>query len=111
MNCVYEVMASFLEELRCENTRKKYVIAAKDIEDAAIELRKIQRKMNNYLKKLSDKDRVFLETYFDALEHDYFKEEQRAYYQGMMDAVQMLGGLGLIKTGKNAKKLIAKVKK
>jgi len=79
--------------------------------DAGKELKKWQRKMNSYLDKLSDKDRAFLGNYLEVLEHDYFKEEQRAYYQGMMDAVQMLGGLGLIKTGKNAKKIIAKIQK
>ncbi|MCD8155708.1 MAG: hypothetical protein LUF78_13685 [Clostridiales bacterium] len=111
MNIVYETMANFLEELRCENTKKKYVIAAEDIKDAGKELKKWQRKMICYMDKLSGKDRAFLENYLEVLEHDYFKEEQRAYYQGMMDAVQILGGLGLIKTGKNAKKLIAKIQK
>ncbi|MCD8104814.1 MAG: hypothetical protein LUF35_07420 [Lachnospiraceae bacterium] len=111
MNYVYDAMANFLEELRCENSAKKYVIATKDIEEASNKLKKYQRKMDTYLEKLSDKDRIFLEKYFNVLEHDYFKEEQRAYYQGMMDAVQMLGGLGLIRTGKNAKGIISKIKK
>lgn len=45
----------------------------------------------------------------NVLNHAHFKEEQRAYYQGMMDAVQLLGGLNLLKTGNNMEKLIEKL--
>ena len=33
----------------------------------------------------------------DAVDHAHYKEEQRAYYQGFVDSVQVLDGLGIIK--------------
>ena len=51
-----------------------------------------------------------MEEYIEVLEQAHFKEEQRAYYQGIMDGVELLGGLGLIKKGSNMKKLVEKLK-
>ena len=62
------------------------------------------------LEKMPVADKTFLEEYLEVLEHAHFKEEQRSYYQGMVDGAQMLGGLGLIKKGKNIKKLVEKLK-
>lgn len=62
------------------------------------------------MEKLPDTEKIFLKEYFDVLDQAHFKEEQRAYYQGIMDGVQLLGGLGLIKKGGNMKKLIEKLK-
>ena len=47
--------------------------------------------------------------YIEALEHCHFKEEQRSYYQGIMDGVQWLGELGLIKKGNSLKNVIDKL--
>lgn len=45
-----------------------------------------------------------------AVEHVHFKEEQRAYYQGIMDGVLLLSSLGLVPKGKNVDELIKKLK-
>lgn len=44
-----------------------------------------------------------------AVEHVHFKEEQRAYYQGIMDGVLLLSSLGLVPKGKNVDELIKKI--
>ena len=53
-------------------------------------------------------DREFLEDYMDAVDHAHYKEEQRAYYQGLVDSIQVLDGLGIIKKRMRIKELLKK---
>lgn len=106
MNDFYEAVANMLEELRCDTMERGYVIAPEDLKEAETELKRMRKKQERYFEKLSDSDKAFWEEYLDVLEHTHFKEEQRSYYQGIMDGIQMLGGLGLIKNNGNVKKLI-----
>lgn len=106
MNDFYEAVANLLEELRCDTMERGYVIAPGDVKEAETEMKLMRKKQERYFEKLSDSDKAFWEEYLDVLEHTHFKEEQRSYYQGIMDGIQMLGGLGLIKNNGNAKKLI-----
>lgn len=109
MSDFYEIISNFLEELRCDSAEREYVIAPKDVEKAERELAKKNKEYTEYLKELPHSQQAFLEEYMNVLNHAHFKEEQRAYYQGMMDAVQLLGGLNLLKTGNNMEKLIEKL--
>ena len=51
-------------------------------------------------------DREFLEDYMDAVDHAHYNEEHRAYYQGFVDSVQVLDGLGIIKKRMRIKELL-----
>ena len=71
--------------------------------------------MNEVFETLSDvfeelrsesEDREFLEDYMDAVDHAHYKEEQRAYYQGFVDSIQILDGLGIIKKRMRIKELL-----
>lgn len=44
-----------------------------------------------------------------AVDHAYYKAEQRAYYQGIVDAIQILEGLGMIPRTAKVKKLLEKI--
>lgn len=110
MNGFYEAVANLLEELRCNPEEREYAIKPEDMKEADAELKRVNKKLEKYLIGLSDKDKAFLEEYQETVEHAHFKEEQRAYYQGIMDGVQLLGSLGLIRKGSNMKKLIGKIK-
>ena len=44
----------------------------------------------------------------DAVDHAHYKEEQRAYYQGFVDSVQVLDGLGIIKKRMRIKEFLKK---
>lgn len=110
MNEFYEALSNYLEELRCDSADREYAVAPEDVKEAETELRKMQKKFMLRLEKMPAADKIFLEEYLEVLEHAHFKEEQRSYYQGMVDGAQMLGGLGLIKKGKNIKKLVEKLK-
>lgn len=109
MSDFYEIISNFLEELRCDSAEREYVIAPKDVEKAERELAKKNKEYTEYLRELPLSQRAFLEEYMDVLNHAYFKEEQRAYYQGLMDAVQFLGELNLLKSSKNMDRLITKL--
>lgn len=97
MNEFYEAVANMLEELRCDSLERDYSIGPEDLKEAETELKRIRKKQESHLEKLSDSDKAFWEEFFEVLEHAHFKEEQRSYYQGIMDGVQLLGSLGLIK--------------
>ena len=49
------------------------------------------------LAEISGEQRELLEKYMDIVDHAHFQEEQRAYYQGMIDAIQIFEGLGILK--------------
>lgn len=42
----------------------------------------------------------------DIVDHAHFQEEQRAYYQGMIDAIQIFDGLGILKKRNKVKELL-----
>ena len=44
----------------------------------------------------------------DAVDHAHYKEEQRAYYQGFVDSIQVLDGLGIVKKRMRIKELLKK---
>lgn len=110
MNEFYEAVANFLEEMRCDSEEREYAIIPEDMKESAAEAKKKQKKFVQYLEKMSDTDRAILEEYIEVLDRAHFKEEQRSYYQGIMDGVELLGGLGLIKKGNNMKELVKKLK-
>ncbi|MBS6194942.1 MAG: hypothetical protein KH828_05115 [Clostridiales bacterium] len=110
MNEFYEAVANFLEEMRCDSEERKYAVVPEDMKESDAELKKLQKKLTQRLEKMADTDKVILKEYLEVLEQTHFKEEQRSYYQGIMDGIELLGGLGLIRKSSNMKKLIEKLK-
>ena len=106
MNEVFETLASVFEELRSESGDRKYCVQTEDAKEASRELKKKQKAFEMYLSKLSEEDREFLEEYIDAVDHAHYKEEQRAYYQGFVDGIQVLDGLGIVKKRIRIKELL-----
>ena len=81
-----------------------------DLKEAEAELKTERKKFEALLENLQGKKKEILESYMSAVEHVHFKEEQRAYYQGIMDGVLLLSSLGLVPKGKNVDELIKKLK-
>ena len=42
------------------------------------------------------------------MDHAHYKEEQRAYYQGIVDGIQVLDGLGIVKKRMRIKEFLKK---
>ena len=75
------------------------------------ELKKENREYEKFLSDLSTEQRNFLENYMDIVDHAHFQEQQRAYYQGIVDAVQILAGLGIVKESVKVKELLNTIMK
>lgn len=90
MNEVFETLSGVLEELRSESGGREYSVQTEDAQKAEQELKKKSRAYEKFLLSQTEKDRKFLEDYMEALDHAHYKEEQRAYYQGIVDAIQIL---------------------
>ena len=108
MNEVFETLSAVFEELRSEPEDREYSVQTEEEKVASRELKKKQKAFEAYLSKLSKEDREFLEDYMDVVDHAHYKEEQRAYYQGFVDSVQVLDGLGIIKKRIRIKEFLKK---
>ena len=74
-------------------------------------LKKANREYETVLAELSAEHREFFENYMDIVDHAHFQEEQRAYYQGMIDAIQIFEGLGILKKRNKVKELLMHTEK
>ena len=98
MNEVFEMVAEVLEELRSEAGEREYSVCTKEAKNAAKELKKANQEYEKLLAEISGEQRELLEKYMDIVDHAHFQEEQRAYYQGMID-------LNLLERGADYKEL------
>lgn len=111
MNEVFETLADVFEELRSESGDREYCVQTEDAKEASRELKKKQKAFETYLSRLPKEDREFLEDYLDTVDHAHYKEEQRAYYQGIVDGIQVLDGLGIVKKRMRIKEFLEKFNK
>ena len=63
------------------------------------------------LAEISGEQRELLEKFMDIVDHAHFQEEQRAYYQGMVDVMQIFDGLGILKERNKVKELLMHTEK
>ena len=111
MNDVFETVAEVFEELRSEAEGREYYVQTKEAENADIRLKKANQEYRKLLAEISVEHREFLENYMDIVDHAHFQEEQRAYYQGMLDVIQIFDGLGINKKSNKIRELLYKMKK
>ena len=101
MNEVFETLSDVFEELRSESEDREYSVQTEEAKAASRELKKKQKAFEAYLSKLPG--------YMDAVDHAHYKEEQRAYYQGIVDAIQILEGLGIIPKTAKVRELLRRI--
>ena len=107
MNEVFETVAEVLEELRSEAEEREYSVHTNESENADKALKKANREYETVLAELSAEHR---ENYMDIVDHAHFQEEQRAYYQGMVDVMQIFDGLGILKERNKVKEVLMHIK-
>lgn len=110
MNEVYEAVAAVLKELRFGSREEKYMLNSEYIQMADSELKEANKKFTTYLSKLTQTDQEYLQKYMEIVEHNHFVEQQKLYCQGILDGIQMISGLGLIKENKNIEELLKRTK-
>ena len=111
MNEVFEMVAEVFEELRSEAGEREYSVCTKEAKNAAKELKKANQEYEKLLAEISGEQRELLEKYMDIVDHAHFQEEQRAYYQGMIDTIQIFEGLGILKKRNKVKELLMHTEK
>ena len=107
----FERLSDVFEELRSDAGEREYSIQTEEAKKADKELKKENREYEKFLSDLSTEQRNFLENYMDIVDHAHFQEQQRAYYQGIVDAVQILAGLGIVKESVKVKELLNTIMK
>lgn len=111
MNEVFERLSDVFEELRSDAGEREYSIQTEEAKKADKELKKENREYEKFLSDLSTEQRNFLENYMDIVDHAHFQEQQRAYYQGMVDVMQIFDGLGILKERNKVKEVLMHIKK
>ena len=109
MNEEFETLSGISEELRSESGERKYSIQTEEAQSANKELKKKNKSYEKFLLDISADDRAFLEDYMETLEHAHYQEGQRAYYQGMVDAIQILASLGIVQPREKVKELLKRI--
>ena len=109
MNEVFETLSNVLEELRSETGEREYSVQTEEAVKANAALKREAEVFRRWLSALSDEDRSCVDKYLNAVEHAHFQEEQRAYYQGMVDVIQIFMGLGVIKKRNEIEALLNKI--
>jgi len=111
MQYLYGKVDTKLEELRSEAEEREYSVHTNESENADKALKKANREYETVLAELSAEHREFFENYMDIVDHAHFQEEQRAYYQGMVDVMQIFDGLGILKERNKVKEVLMHIKK
>ena len=111
MNEVFETIAEVFEELRSEAGEREYSVQTKESEKADKELKNVNREYEKLLTEVSAEHKQFLEDYMDIVDHAHFEEQQRAYYQGMIDVIQIFDGLGILKERSKVRELLTSMKR
>ena len=86
------------------------LVHTNESENADKALKKANRKYETVLAELCAEHREFFENYMDIVDHAHFQEEQRAYYQGMVDVMQIFDGLGILKERNKVKEVLMHIK-
>ena len=108
-NEVMEKMVLFLQNLRCENVNRETLVHLDSCEREKTKLRKLQTEYEKVKSRMLPYDKECLEKYQEQAERAAFEEQQEAYLQGMMDAFQVLEGLGVIRASEKIENLIKRI--
>ncbi|MSS91309.1 hypothetical protein FYJ45_24655 [Eisenbergiella tayi] len=111
MNKLFETLSNVFEELRSEARDREYSVQTEEAMKANVILEREHEAFQECFSSLADGDRTCIENYLDAVEHAHFQEEQRAYYQGMVDVIQIFMGLGVINKRDEIEALLNKIVK
>lgn len=109
-NEVTEKLELFLQNLRCEDARRETLVHLDSCRKEAERLKGLEEGYRQVVDGLDQPSRVILENYMEQLMSKAFAEQQEAYLQGLLDAFQILCGLGILSVNENVEKIIARLK-
>ena len=110
-NDVWSEISAFLNNLRCGDVSRKSYLHFPELEEAD-KIRKVKKaNFETEMRKLNAEQRQQIENYLEAVQHLAFMEEERAYCQGYVDCIQLLGGLGVLNSNPEIEMMVSKMKK
>lgn len=109
-NEVWERVVDFLTDLRCSDMQRESLV---HLDGCNIEKEKLSALKPEYAKacgSISAEKQKAIDEYVMQLQQVSFEEQQEAYCQGIVDALQILSGLQLLPINENIQKLIEKLR-
>ena len=95
-NQIWEKVALFLKELRCEDIKRSSIIHLDSCRNEKEYLKELKKVYDKEIVNLPKEQKKNIFDYMEQLQVVSFEEQQEAYCQGIMDCVQILVGLGLL---------------
>lgn len=109
-NQIWEKVALFLKELRCEDIKRSSIIHLDSCKNEKEYLKGLKEVYDKEIAGLSEKHKKGISDYMEQLQVVSFEEQQEAYCQGIIDCIQMLFGLGILEADKKIIQAIEKIK-
>lgn len=105
-NEVTEKLELFLQNLRCEDAERETLVHLDSCREETERLAGLEEEYTQVMDGLDQRSRAILENYIEQILSKAFAEQQEAYLQGLLDAFQILCGLGILSTNQNVEKII-----
>lgn len=105
-NEVTEKLELFLQNLRCEDAERETLVHLDSCREEMERLAGLEEEYTQVMDGLDQRSRAILENYIEQMLSKAFAEQQEAYLQGLLDAFQILCGLGILSTNQNVEKII-----
>lgn len=109
-NEITEKLELFLQNLRCEDTGRETLVHLESCQIESKKLAELEKEYRQAMDELENPCRTILEHYTEQMKSKAFAEQQEAYLQGILDAFQILSGLGILSSTPNVEKIITRLK-
>ena len=109
-NDVTEKLELFLQNLRCEDTKRETLVHLDSCQEESERLAALEEEYRRVMDGLDQHSRAILKQYAEQMLSKSFAEQQEAYLQGILDAFQILCGLGILTATENVEKIIERIK-
>lgn len=108
-NEVTEKLVLFLQNLRCEDAGRETLVHLDGSKREKENLRDLRTSYEKLKERMPASDKDYLERYMEQAERVAFEEQQEAYLQGLLDAFQILQGMGVIRASEKVENLIRQI--
>lgn len=109
-NRIWEQVAGFMQQLRCENLSEKSVVQMPGQKAVQEDLGKAQIRGEELLKQMQEKERGIIQEWMERLEDNASVEARQAYCQGYVDCILLLSGMGLLRPDLSQEELVKCIK-
>ena len=109
-NQIWEKVALFLKELRCEDIKRSSIIHLDSCRNEKEYLKELKKVYDKEIVNLPKEQKKNIFDYMEQLQVVSFEEQQEAYCQGIMDCVQILVSLGLLEMNGKITQAVEKLK-